>query len=215
MANREHRIQGHAESPLSPRGVRQAQESARWFLDQDSIDAIYSSPLERAFETATLINAEIHTEVTRNSALVELDTGIFTNLTGSEAERRYPAEWAAFQRHSWEAVPQAESIANLAERACGYWHTLVNNANTHNLRAILSVTHGGTLQWLLKCSMGAYPNWMPLIPADNCGIFHLHVRPTPRLSPITTEAQARTPHPGFYAAWKRMNHVAYVSINED
>jgi probable phosphoglycerate mutase len=50
--NRQHRIQGgSSDTPLNPEGKKQARELALR-LSASSIEAIYSSPLKRALETA-------------------------------------------------------------------------------------------------------------------------------------------------------------------
>ena len=207
MANREHRIQGRSESPLSPEGYRQAKESAQWLATLQSINGLYSSPLARALKTATLIGKTLGQKVQKDQLLIELDTGIFSDLTAEEAMQRYPAEWARFQSHSWEGVPRAESIKSLAQRAAAYWQKLIGWANDRAGGGFLSVTHGGTMQWLLKCALGATPCWMPLIPANNCGIFHLYVRPL-------SESPAQRGGEGFFAAWKRMNYISYAVIKK-
>ncbi len=202
VANREHRIQGRSESPLSPEGRRQAKESAHWLAALQSINGLYSSPLARSLETATLIGKTLGQKVQVDQLLIELDTGIFSNLTAEEAMLRYPVEWTRFQSYSWEGVPQAESIKSLAQRATAYWQKLIGWANDRQGGAFLSVTHGGTIQWLLKCTLGARPRWMPLIPASNCGIFHLHVQPL-------IGSPAKRGGEGFFSAWRRMNYISY------
>ena len=194
-ANSAGRIQGRSESKLNERGLFQAQESGRWFAQLGALDAIYSSPLARAYSTAECIGAGVGVAIQRDHALVELDTGIFSDLSAQEAQERYPTEWERFQRESWEGVPRAERVVSLAARAARYWGQLIDSINERAYQRVLSVTHGGMMQWLFKCSVGAEARWMPLVPAANCGIFQLHIRPAP-------------PH-SYYAAWKRVNFVAY------
>lgn len=174
VANRGGIIQGHAESPLSPRGRRQAVAAGRWFGRQH-IDAIFTSPLGRAAQTAEAIARRCRVKPIVHAAVCEIDTGVFSNKTWREAEREYPLACRRFRVESWEAVPQAERISALMARAAAYWEHLIETAN-NGARRIVTVTHGGMLQWLIKATMGG-TTWMPLIPAANCAIFALYARP--------------------------------------
>ena len=48
------RIQGRTDIPLNDTGIMQARAAGEW-LSQRRIDAVYSSPMQRAFDTATEI----------------------------------------------------------------------------------------------------------------------------------------------------------------
>ncbi len=116
--NRLHRFQGRSDLPLNPKGNNQARSLAL-ALKSETITAIYSSPLERAIETARHIHRFHHSApLIKESGLMEMDLGDFE---GMEAQR-----WAAQHldfRKTWEknpaamAMPGGESLKEVQQRA--------------------------------------------------------------------------------------------------
>jgi len=98
--NRLHRFQGRSDLPLNEKGRDQARALALGLKDQ-SLTAIYSSPLARAVETAGLIKV-FHPTVPlfQEEGLVEMDLGEFE---GIEAEH-WVVEHSDFLK-SWRETP--------------------------------------------------------------------------------------------------------------
>ncbi len=172
--NRDRQMQGRQESRLTGLGREQACEAGRWLTGR-GIGRLLASPLGRAMETATIAAAEAGIPAPESLALLEeIDIGLFTGLTPEEAAERHPAEYAAFQRSSWDAVPGAESVDRLYARAMDLWRLLLARAAAGE-RSILCVTHSGFLQWIIKTTVGQRA-WMPLFSASgNCCVSHLRV----------------------------------------
>jgi len=193
--NRDNIIQGHQDAPLSENGRAQAGAVGRWFTGRP-VDSVFASPLQRAFETASIICRTATLPVpTVDASIKELNTGMFSGLSTTVIQERFPEEWARFQRESWEGVPGAESVDSLRKRAIEHWNSLIERAHDRH-RTTLSVSHGGMLQWLIKVTAGS-TNWMPLFSASNCGIFHFVVRPIPGKSA------------SYFREWRLINHVVY------
>ncbi len=170
-------IQGHLNCPLSGTGRRQAKQAGTWLKDK-KIDTILSSPLDRAKTTAELIAAETGcctAEVVPN--LIELDTGVFSGYSLKEAAEKFPVDYMNFQLYSWEGVRKAESKKHIYNRAVDHWEHLFLLFNSGK-RNIVSVSHAGLIQWLIKASLGNR-EWLPLFPMTNCGIFQFAVRNIP------------------------------------
>jgi len=186
-------IQGRKDYPLSEAGIKQAEEAGRWFAAK-GIELILTSPLSRAKATAEIVAAEAGiAEIELYDQLTELDTGIFTGLMWRDIPDKYPAQWSLFQKQSWESVPQAETMADLLERTALFWQFLKSLHRTGR-RNILSVTHSGTLQGIIKNTLN-YREWMPLIPVDNCGICHFSLDNT------------RSNHQSVYnCQWEMLNY---------
>jgi broad specificity phosphatase PhoE len=167
-------MQGRQESALSELGRVQAREAGRWLAGR-SVDRVLTSPQQRAAETAAIAAAEAGLRAPEPLALLEeIDIGRFSGLTTEQAAARYPADYAAFQRSSWEAVPGAETVERLYSRAMDLWRLLLERAASGE-RSILCVTHSGFLQWIIKATVGQRA-WMPLFSAaGNCCVSHLHV----------------------------------------
>lgn len=209
--NQEQMYQGHHDSPLAESGRAQAQAAGEWFT-QDIPQLILSSPLGRARQTAELVAAELAMPIRNiqlNDDLKEIDVGIFTGKRVADIQAEDPELFAEFGRRSWEAVPGAERIPELEARSIRIWSRLCERATeiAQSLPpegaegqgrrfCILSVSHGGIMQWIYRVSLGrAYQSWFPLIPVGNCGVYQLRVR-------VGTEG-------GIPAEWTKLNFVPY------
>ena len=84
--NRDRRVQGHTDVPLNDEGRRQAQALSRE-LDGCRFDAVYSSDLARAIETAEILAEQRGLEVTALPALREKHFGTWEGLTDTETRR--------------------------------------------------------------------------------------------------------------------------------
>src|SRR5207342_1497898 len=125
--NRENRFQGHADPPLNDRGRSQARTLAGEF-DAEAFDAVYSSPLHRASETASILVAARAVEVKLSDALREVDVGSWSGLTRAEVERRHPAgyqRWLEYG-HGWD---DGETYDELGRRVVSW---LLELAGTHD-----------------------------------------------------------------------------------
>ncbi len=172
--NRERVMQGRRDSLLTETGREQAREAGQWFAGRH-VDCVLTSPLARARDTAELVAAAAgFPRPESNDDLTEIDTGTFTGLTMAQARARHPEAWRTFQLLSWEGVPDAERIGELYARAMRLWATLLDRRRA-GASAVLCVTHSGTLQWIIKATVG-HRQWMPLFSAsENCCVSQLHV----------------------------------------
>lgn len=117
LANAQRIYLGHTDWDLSDYGKQQAREVAQ-FLRDEKIDAIYSSDLIRAYNTA-LPNAEIHgLEIIKSQELREIYLGKWECMEISKIE----SEWSEEFIHGWRenfgifCPPEGEAITALAER---------------------------------------------------------------------------------------------------
>jgi broad specificity phosphatase PhoE len=89
VGNSELRLQGRTEFPLTERGRNQAQELAATLAGR-SIDAVCSSPIQRALNTAEAIAGRLGLTVDIQSSLQEYDFGELSGLTWPEIRERRP-----------------------------------------------------------------------------------------------------------------------------
>src|SRR5438093_966133 len=87
--NREGRWQGWADPPLNESGRAQARELAEQ-LRLTPFDAVYSSDLLRAHETAEIVAAPHAVPVVADPGLREIDVGSWSGLTRAELQERFP-----------------------------------------------------------------------------------------------------------------------------
>ena len=147
--NRDRRWQGHADRPLTDLGREQARALADR-LAATELDAVYSSDLERARETAAIVAEPHQLPVKELSDLREVDVGSWSGLTRAEAEERYPD---AFRRwtEGEEGWDDGETYEELSERVVG---AVLAIAARHPLDRVLLVAHGGSIRAVHAAALG-------------------------------------------------------------
>ncbi len=81
-------MQGHADSPLTPEGRRQAQSAARKLK---GFNWVTSSDLSRALDTAVIIARELSIpRLPAHPGLREVDVGPWQGLTRRDIEKQFP-----------------------------------------------------------------------------------------------------------------------------
>ena len=106
---------GHTDISLTPFGMRQAEETAR-FLDAYPIDRIYSSDLLRVIMTARPTAERRGMEIIPHRGLREINVGEWEGMPLSELDRRDPAR-VIWRRDFVNAVcPGGESVRELFAR---------------------------------------------------------------------------------------------------
>ncbi len=87
--NRERRVQGHSDRPLNSTGMAQAEALVEELADEP-IDAVYSSDLARAFDTAQGVASARALHVQPLPELREKNFGTWEGLTDTEIRARFP-----------------------------------------------------------------------------------------------------------------------------
>ncbi|WP_066704018.1 histidine phosphatase family protein [Curvibacter delicatus] len=147
------RIQGHLDIPLNERGRWQAQRLARALATRDSLQAIYSSDLSRAHETARAIAEATGAPLTTHTGLRERGFGLFEGKTYVEIEQTWPEEserWRKRDPH-WTPLGGGESLLQVRERITRTLHEL---ASRHPGEQIVLVAHGGVMDQLYRAATG-------------------------------------------------------------
>lgn len=164
--NRERRMQGQRDSPLSEIGVRQARLLGRR-LRHAAFAALYSSDLGRAYQTARSIADETGHEIIEDARLRERRFGVFEGLTSAEIECSHPGEYARFRSRDPDyAMPGGESAAAFRDRCLG---GLEEIARRHAGNAVVVVAHGLVLDMLYRAAHGIaldQPRAFPLLNAS-------------------------------------------------
>ena len=159
MANAEGRLQGRAEFGLSPKGRAQAQRLSERFQREGFQPAyVYSSPQQRAAETAQIVARPWNVSIVHLDDLREHDVGIFTRLTWPEIDEKYPDLSRRFQESGdWDIVEGAETLRERQARA----HRVIETAIQRHANddVVLLFTHGGILQHMLAALIGSDRTW--------------------------------------------------------
>lgn len=144
--NAEGRIQGQADIPLSPLGRRQSRAVAELLVSRP-IEAIFSSPLARAGETAAAIGEALGLPVEYDARLQEIHAGIFQGLAWNEIERSHPDEAARWLAQEPDfVIPGGESRRSLMDRG----RAALEAIRATDRRQVVVVSHGGLLSAAFK-----------------------------------------------------------------
>jgi len=152
--NYDGRAQGHTDIPLNAEGKRQA-EAAGARLATEHWDAVYSSDLVRARETALALCRRTGNELITDPRLRERFIGPAEGLTKVERDVLWPGL-------SLGEIPGVESNEKLAERGEAIFTEI---ARRHPGQRVLIVTHGGLIAHFLQRAVGA-----PIAIARNTGV---------------------------------------------
>ena len=144
MGNVQHRFQGRFDAEVSPDGAKQLELLGLRFRNQP-IDAIYTSPLQRARATAEAI-ARYHPEleVKEEPGLIEIDCGDMENLLLAEVAERFPQV-----ARDWDQSPdlcQFPGGENMAQVYARVNRTLDRIIEENAGKTVVAATHGGVLR---------------------------------------------------------------------
>ena len=149
--NRERRIQGQLDPPLSEKGHEQARRVAGR-LARGRIDALYTSDLLRASQTAAPIASALGVEARPMAGLREIFLGDWEGLHTDELAQRFPEAWDAWTREpSWDVVPRGEGATPFETRVTSVLDRLFEQ---HPQSNAIVVTHGGVIQIALHRVVG-------------------------------------------------------------
>ncbi len=139
--NADKRIQGQADIELSDLGRRQSIAVAE-ALSAYPIDAVFSSPLRRASETARPIAKTFGLSVQTDDRLREIHAGIFQGLRWTEIEGSHPIEARQWLDQVPDyVIPGGESRRALMVRGQSFFQDLRDDSYHH----VVVVAHGGIL----------------------------------------------------------------------
>ncbi len=176
QGNAEGRFGGHTDTPLSARGLKEAQATAQ-ALASEPFNAIYCSDLPRAIETASPLARLAGIELQTAEAFRERSVGVMEGLTFEEAAAQHPEQYAALLRRDFEHVLLGgESYRQTLDRAS---RKLDETIEQNRGGRIAIFTHTGTICILVLHLMGALdaPELKPVwIASRNCGISRFDLR---------------------------------------
>ncbi|NYE63881.1 putative phosphoglycerate mutase [Duganella sp. 1224] len=150
------RLQGHIDIPLNEEGERQALALGR-ALAKEKLDAIISSDLQRAMQTAQAV-ASHHAGIAlqTDAQLRERAYGAFEGMLYQDIQDEYPADFQLWQARDIDAVMPhgeryAESFRQFYDRVIG---ALRRVAATRAGQTVAVVAHGGVLECAYREARG-------------------------------------------------------------
>jgi len=160
--NAERRVQGWLDPPLDERGRAEAEAVARRLAGR-SVEAVYSSDLRRARETAQVVADLLGRPLILDPRLRERDFGPISGLTVEEIRQGFPEVV-----RTWEAnradFPGGELSASFRDRVTAAFADIIS---AHPQGEVAVVAHGGTLAVYLSSLLGLQPGWRIPLRLDN------------------------------------------------
>jgi len=158
---------------LAEAGLREAETVADRIARMPAVTAVYSSPMERARETADRIGAARGVAVVVEPDLSECDNGAWTG-----AELRALAktpEWRIVQRHpSGFRFPQGESFIEMQTRVTSALARLVAR---HPGETVVAVSHADPIKAAVAQALGTPLDLFQRIMVDTASVTAIAYRP--------------------------------------
>ena len=155
LGNAQYRFLGHTDLDLTELGYKQANATAD-FLSDVKFDAIYSSSLIRAFNTAVPNAKRRGLEVIPRLGLREIFCGEWENMLCDDIEKKYGElytfEWP--KRYGTFAFPGGESTVEAGKR---FYKEIVTIANENSYNTVLIVAHGAVIRSFWSIISGIAP----------------------------------------------------------
>lgn len=171
--NREGRLQGHTDIPLSEAGFVQADELAER-LAGEAFDALYSSDLLRARQTAERVARRTGHPILVDPRLRERHLGVLQSFTREENARVHPGVYERYLRGEADyVIPGGESASQFFDRVIG---ALTSIAAGLTARRAVIVCHGGVLDALYRVAAGEGPEGPRKTTLLNASINTFHYR---------------------------------------
>jgi probable phosphoglycerate mutase len=150
--NAEGRFGGHGPTPLSALGVKQAEATAK-LLTKEGVNAIYSSDLHRALQTAQPLSQLTGIPIIPTSAFRERNVGVLEGLTFDESKQTFPKDYYALvNRNVHHVITDGESYRHLLRRSTTQlWEIL----RDHMGGRVAIFSHTGAICFMTLHLMGA------------------------------------------------------------
>ena len=175
--NREDRLQGQLDSPLTRRGVLQALamgETLRTFLDAPCDCEFLASPLGRCRQTAALVAEGTGLDFNRadfHDDLKEICFGEWEGYLLQDCKTANPQEWANRRENLWQhQPPRGESFAACHARMMAW----ARRQSPEDPRPLVVVAHGGVNRVLRGLYLGLGPQEILALEVPQTAFFGLH-----------------------------------------
>lgn len=165
--NTEGRCQGSCDSNLTENGIKDAMRLGERVNDI-RFDAIYSSPLKRALDTAKYIRGNKETKIIIDDNLKEINFGVWEGMTFDEIKENYPDQYnKVWNKPELYEPVDGETIQYLMKRVKKVLDEIIKS--NHN-EDVLIVTHAFVLKAIFAIVKGYTIEhfWDPPFASNTC-----------------------------------------------
>ena len=139
--NAESRMQGRLDIPLNERGKEQAGITREKIKDV-KFDAVYSSPLIRAVETATIVGGVSEDQIIKDERILEANFGRYEGVVYHKVGLPMTGYWGIPE--IFPAPPGVETIPEMIRRTSSF----LSELEKKDYENVLVVCHGGIIRVL-------------------------------------------------------------------
>lgn len=178
--NTEKRIQGRTdESTLTEKGHSDATKVGK-ALNNINFNAIYSSPLQRAKQTAEIIhkltNNSESAQIQTSEKLLEIDLPLWEKMLNEQVKQQFKEDYRTWKERPHELrmlVTQSEGtrehfpVLALYKQARDFWQEILSR---HQGQTVLIVGHNGINRALISTALSISESRYHSIQQSNCGI---------------------------------------------
>jgi broad specificity phosphatase PhoE/ribonuclease HI len=150
----ERRYSGRGNPALTEVGRQQGAAAARYVAQRGGVAAVFSSPLQRAYDTAATVGKALGLDVTVDDDLIETDFGAWEGLTFAEAAERDPELHRRWLRDTSTTPPGGESFDEVLDRVLRVRERIIA---AHQGATVLVVSHVTPIKMLLRLALDAGP----------------------------------------------------------
>jgi len=165
--NTEQVFRGRIDVPLNQVGLSQAEAVGRSLRDSD-IDALYSSPLTRAFETAHMLAKGRNLEIVSEEGFIDINFGLWQGISHQKVKEDFEDLYARWISEPHEVTfPQGENLEQVKIRSQKALDTIVKN---NPGRTVAIVSHRVVNKVLLCTVLGLDLTHFWNIRQDTCAV---------------------------------------------
>ncbi|WP_293349529.1 MULTISPECIES: histidine phosphatase family protein [unclassified Microcoleus] len=208
--NQERRIQGRLDKSILTEAGRAGANQVGDILSSITFDAAYTSPLQRAKETAEIILSRLTNppQLEPTDKLMEIDLPLWEGMLRQEAIDQFPEAYQQWQQHPDKfsmKIPSPEGeiehfpVLAIFANARNFWQELISR---HSSGTILVVGHNGINRALIATASEIAPDYYQSIQQSNCGISVINLgsadeqtEPKPKIA-VQLESLNLTAHTG-------------------
>ncbi len=164
--NREEIFRGRADVRLNETGIKQA-ELLAGYLKETSLEAVLSSPLRRARDTAAIVAKPHNLAVEIHDGLIDFDYGEWAAITRREAEAKWPGlyeKW--FNTPHLVAMPGGERLSDMRERLTG----VIREVTSKYRDSVVLVSHRAVNRVIICYLLGLDDSHFWNVNMDNASI---------------------------------------------
>lgn len=164
------RFQGQLDSPLTQRGIEQADHVAHLLREtlcnDDQLFQMQISPLGRVRQTADRVQAKVPLPYIEDDRLVEVTTGSWDGMTRFEIDNEFPGHLDGSNAFDWYfRAPDGESFDDVCKRATS-WISDIRHPT-------IAISHGLFGRILRGVLLGLSKREMLALPVPQDGFYRL------------------------------------------